>query len=561
MSFLDWGERQGRKRSARSVNKAKPYPLAAPVGGINARDSLAAMQETDAIILDNFFAQPTWVEFRKGETTLASFTGNAETLMGYMGSLGVANQLFAAINNAGTRGIYRVDNAGGGSPGTAVVGGGTNIIQAVTSTVYDYNQFGSGSGEFLWCLNASGADLPLLFDGTTWNAVDVAGGTYQLTGGPSGGTTAGLKTLSQVAVYKQRLWFLQQGTFQVWYLPQLQAAGALTNLNIGADFKLGGYCAAMITISSDSAMGMTDYMAFVSTMGEVVVYQGYDPTFSSTWSIAAHFVMGRLMNSGRKAWTKVGTDALMLTIDGAQLLSQAMLTDRSQTRQAVTDKIRFGLATQMQVFPTAQGWQVQLYPFGNKLLIQNPTANLFSTSFLWVQNTLSGAWSTFGQLNSSWNTFCLEMWGDNLYGGQGSTVSQIDVGNSDAGNAVTFSVKPAYSQQGSPGQLKRWTQFQPIFQVSGQLKLAITLSVDFDSSVPTGAIPISSGSSATWNVSLWTTPTYWQDVALIAKPWIGLAGAGYWGTIYMRASGANLSAKWMGSNWLAETGGVFYGTA
>lgn len=558
--FLNAVQRAQRKMTARMANKAQPYPLAPPLGGLNARDALAAMDEKDAIIIDNWFCQPSWVEFRNGRTTLATFSGNCETLMGYQGIQGIGNFLFAAINNSGTRGIYRVDNAGGGSPGSPVVGGAGNTVQAVSSTVYDYNQFGSGAGEFLYCLNSSGLDLPLLFDGSTWNAVSTTGGTYQLTGGPAGGTPSGLMTLSQVAVYKQRLWFLQQGTFQIWYLPQLQAAGALTNLSVAADFKMGGYITAMITISVDNAQGLQDYMAFVSTMGEVVVYQGYDPASIATWNIAGHFVMGRLMNAGRKAWTKVGSDALMLTVDGAILLSQALLTDRAQTRQAVTDKIRYGLNQQMQEWPTAQGWQVQLFPLGNKILIQNPTSQAFANSFLWVQNTLSEAWSTFGLLASSWNTFCLEVWGDYLYGGEAGIVSKLDTGQTDAGAAITYNVKPAYSVQGAPGLLKRWTQFQPIFQLSGRLALGIILSVDFDVAQPSGTIPISTGNVALWNVALWSTPTYWGDAVLISKPWIGLAGVGYWGTIWMQASGTNLTCKWMGSNFMAEPGGLFYGT-
>lgn len=554
--------------ASRGQNKAVPYPLAPPIGGLNARDALAEMDERDAIILDNWFCQPSWVEFRRGMASpTATFAGNAETVMGYLGIAGVGNFLFAGVNNAGTFGIYRIDNAAGGSPGAAVMGGSGNTLQTLHSTVFDYQQFGSGAGEFLYALNASGQDLPALFDGSTWNAVSTSGGTYQLTGGPSGGTPAGLKTLSQVAVYKQRLWFLQQGTFQVWYLPQLQAAGALTNLNIGADFKLGGYCVAMVTVSIDNAMGVNDYMAFVSSAGEVVVYQGYDPSSSSTWAIAAHFVMGRLLNVGRKAWCKVGADAALLTIDGAVLLSQAMLTDRSQTRQAVTDKIRYGLNQSMQLYAGAPGWGIYLYPPGTKLIVQNPTSFTFGQSFLWVQNTLSGGWSTFGQLASSWNSFCLEQWGDNLYAGQAGMVSQVDTGTAgDNGVAVTFAVKPAYSQHGEPGVLKRWTQFQPIFQVSGTLNLAVGFSVDFDVTQPTGSIPISSGNQPLWNVNFWGPPgtqpqTFWGDAIQIAKPWIGIAAAGYWGTPYLRASGINLTCKWMGSNFLHERGGTFYGSA
>jgi hypothetical protein len=551
-------QRAQRRDQERFANRAVPHPIPPPIGGLNARDALAEMAETDAVILDNWFCQPSWVEFRRGKQLLATFTGNGETLMGYTGVQTVTPQLFQAVSNGGVYSIYRVDNAGGGAVTVPVVGGAGNTVQQLHSAYFDFNQFGSGSGEFLYALNASGMDLPLLFDGANWAAINTSGGTFQLTNGPGGGSTAGLKTLSQVAVYKQRLWFLQQGSFQIWYLPQLQVGGALTNLNIGADFKLGGYLVAMITVSVDNAAGLNDFMAFCSSEGEVVVYQGYDPAQVSTWSIAAHFTMGHLLAPGRKAWQKIGADALMLTTDGGILISQAMLTDRSQTRQAITDKIRYGINTQIEVYKAAQGWQVQLYPIGNKLIINNPTSNTLSASFAWVQNTLSGGWSTFGLIASSWNAFCYEIWQDKLYHGTAGATYQCDVGTADNGSAITFQVKPAFSQFGQEGKLKRWTMFQPIFQLSGTMSVSLTFNVDFDVTAPTGTVPISNGGSAPWNTSLWNT-TFWGDATLISKPWLGISGAGYWGTVNMQMSASLLTCKWMASNFLTEPGGLFYG--
>lgn len=551
-------DRAARRDQERQVNKAVPHPIPPPIGGLNARDALADMAETDAIILDNWFCQPSWVEFRRGRAALATFTGNCETMMGYTGVQTVTPQLFAAVSNAGVYSIYRVDNAGGGSPGAAVVGGASNTVQALHSAYFDFNQFGSGSQEVLYALNASGQDLPLLFDGATWQAIDTTGGTFQLTGGPGGGSSSGLMRLSQAAVYKQRLWFLEQGTFQIWYLPQLQFAGALTNLSVAADFKLGGYLVAMVTVSVDNTAGLQDFMAFCSSEGEVVVYQGYDPASVSTWSIAAHFTMGHLLAPGRKAWSKIGADALLLTTDGGILISQAMLTDRSQTRQAITDKIRYGINTQIEVYKAAQGWQVQLFPLGNKIILSNPTSNALNTSFAWVQNTLSGGWSTFGLYASSWNAFCYEIWQDKLYHGTAGACYQCDTGTSDNGMAITFQVKPAFSQFGQEGKLKTWSMFQPIFQLSGTMQISLTFNVDFDVTQPTGTVPISTGSSAPWDTSPWNT-TLWGDATLIAKPWLGIAGSGMWGTVNMQMAASLLTCKWMASNFLTQPGGTFYG--
>ena len=47
---------------------ASTTSLASPIGGWNARDSLAAMQPLDAVQLINFFPTPTDVTLRKGYT-------------------------------------------------------------------------------------------------------------------------------------------------------------------------------------------------------------------------------------------------------------------------------------------------------------------------------------------------------------------------------------------------------------------------------------------------------------------------------------------------------------
>ena len=58
--------RQGRAR------KSSSRSITAPVGGWNARDSIAAMNVADAVIMDNFFPRTTDVMVRKGYTDWAT---------------------------------------------------------------------------------------------------------------------------------------------------------------------------------------------------------------------------------------------------------------------------------------------------------------------------------------------------------------------------------------------------------------------------------------------------------------------------------------------------------
>jgi hypothetical protein len=538
--------RQLAKQQAQ-LPQAQGYSVPAPVGGLNVRDALANMPETDAIILDNWFPQPTWVEVRGGTKKLATFTGISHTVASYNALTGT-NLLFAAAINAGTGSLYRVDNSAGG-PGTLVVGGAGPLIQAITGDQYDWSQFGTGAAEILYLVN--GLDSPLLYDGTNWQGVTSSSAPYAMTGGPS----ADNHSLNQVVRYKNRLWFVQANSFNVYYLPQNVFAGALTLLNMGPNFNQGGYLAAIATNSIDNAAGFSDYIAFISNQGEVVMYQGYDPGSVSTWYETGHFQIGRPLAIGRRTWTKIGTDAVVLCVDGAVPLSKAMVSDRSQPLIALTDKIRKGIKDAASNYGTVYGWQLLLYPGGTKLVVNVPT-QVNTASFQYVQNTISGAWCSFGLYNSPWNAICFERMGDNLYYTTSGAVFQCDTGQSDNGLGITIRAKPAFSYLNDREHLKIFTQCQPIFQVTGSATFSVNLNVDFSSSAPTSTIPVSSGNATQWG-SPWGSP--WGDATQIVKPWIGLDDTGYCMSMQLQTSVLNIGIEWQATNYLYKTGGLFYG--
>jgi hypothetical protein len=508
----------------------------APIGGLNAKDALANMPETDAVILDNWFPQPSWVEVRRGTTSLATFTGICESVMAYNGTS--SSKLFAAVNNSGTRSIY--DITAGGAVSVAAVGGVGNTVQAVTNTQYDWVQIGTtGATDYL--ILANGSDPMLVFDGSTWTVSGITGVTTS--------------TISCVAIYHQRLWMVQKNSLRVWYLAIGAFNGAATSLDLGSLFKLGGYIQTIITISIDNASGANDYIAFVSSMGEVIVYQGTDPSSVSTWFLSAHFRVGRPQGVGRRAWTKVGSDAILICADGFIKLSEALLTDRSQTVNAVSDKIRKAVTDDILAYAGNFGWQVVLYPIGNKILINVPKSS-GPLSYQYVMNTLTGAWCTFGKLNSSWNANCFEISGDNLYFGGSGAVYQCDTGTADNGSGIIATAKQAFNYFGNRGQLKHWKFVRPNLTVTGNIALSLTLNVDFDPTLPTNAIPISSGNSAVWNVSLWSTPTYWGDATKVTKPWVSLGGIGYCAAVTARFSGSGVSVQWASTDYMFEPGGL-----
>jgi hypothetical protein len=73
--------------------------VAAPIGGLNARDAVANMKPTDALIMDNWFPSEGTVNLRNGSALWSSgYTAPVETLMAYNGN--AAHKLFAAAGTA-----------------------------------------------------------------------------------------------------------------------------------------------------------------------------------------------------------------------------------------------------------------------------------------------------------------------------------------------------------------------------------------------------------------------------------------------------------------------------
>jgi hypothetical protein len=199
----------------RAVSRSKS--ITAPIGGLNARDSLAAMPPQDAAILTNFFPTPTTVDLRKGYTQWSTgYPANVESLMPYITA--TTSKLFAASGTS----FY--DACATGAVGAAVVTGLTNAR-------WQSANMATPAGQFFYAVN--GVDKPRYYDNAAWVAVD-AGTVPAITGV----TTT---KLVHVNVYKTRLYFVEVDSFRVWYLPVNSIGGAAASLDLGSIFKLGGY--------------------------------------------------------------------------------------------------------------------------------------------------------------------------------------------------------------------------------------------------------------------------------------------------------------------------------
>src|SRR5262249_2244947 len=135
--------------------RAQAYSIGAPVGGLNARDSVAAMDKMDAVRLDNWFPSTSDVQLRLGYTVHASgLVDMVETLMTY--SSATSNQMFAATSGGD---IFDVTASG------AV---GAPEVTLLTNGRFQYVNYTTTADSYLRAVN--GADKSIVYDGSAWHA-------------------------------------------------------------------------------------------------------------------------------------------------------------------------------------------------------------------------------------------------------------------------------------------------------------------------------------------------------------------------------------------------------
>ena len=497
--------------------------LQAPTKGLNAKDALANMSTDYAVTLDNFFPTPSSVDVRAGdETHVTGLPAVVETLAFY--TTGTTQKLFGASGSA----IYDVTTAG--AVGAAVVTGKAN---ARWQTI----NMGTAGGFFLMMVN--GADKMSRYTGSAW----------QVDGDGSADVT-GFDTATAIHInnFKNRVFFVEENSFSVWYLPVASVGGSATEFDLSGLFRLGGYLMAMANWTIDNSAGVNDYAAFITSEGEVAIYSGSNPADSTDWSLVGTFRMGAPI--GRRCFMKVGADVMVLTVDGAFPLSKSMLSDRTQLGVALTDKIAPLINTDIAAYKGNFGWQPIYHPLGHKLILNVPTVE-GATSRQYVMNTQHGAWCRY----TGWNAFCFELLNDQLYYGGDTVVYKADTGQTDHGSNITSVAQQAFSYFGERGRVKRFTLVRPVFLSEGTVNPAVLVNVDFQSN-RTDVAPSFTGTSGTaWDDGDWDDFS-WSGGDTLTSRWQSVTGVGYAAGVRVVTAMQNIGCKWQATDFVYETGAV-----
>ncbi len=512
------------RSNSRRQAVVKPATFPAPVEGWDALSPLAAMKNLRAVQLKNWFPQPGYVEVRKGwqrhARTIVGSTTSVETLMAWNGPSSA--KMFAA----GGGSIYETTSSG--TVGAAELSGlSLNRWQWVNMT--------TSAGAFLFLVN--GTDAARHYNGTTWTSPSITG--------------VSSTDLIHVNVHKKRLWFVQKNTTKAWYLATEAVAGAATSFELGSNFDQGGYLVAMATWTLDYGAGPDDYAVFISSKGQLAVYQGTDPASALTWELVGVFNLAAPI--GRRCFTKFGSSPLLITVAGVLQLNLSIKSDEAQlTSTALTARISNSINTAARLYDDNFGWELCVYPRGTRLVLNIPTAEN-STAIQYVMNTITGAWCEFDGHNA--NTFLV--FNDELYFGSNiGTVAKADQTSADGQTAITALGQTAYNPLGSAGQLKRFTMAQPLIMTEGTARVSVGVSADFIEtetiSTPVGVV----AATSLWDSAVWDTDV-WGGEPIFVNDWTSTPALGRFASVKFTAKTGVEAGIWGAGDWEIALWGIY----
>lgn len=467
------------RRARPQARTAKAVSTPPPIGGWNARDSLAQMKPTDAIRLINWWPRTTDCVIRNGaDDHLTGVVSPVLSLVQY-NALNGTNKMFAVTASA----VYDSTNAG-------AVGAS---VATVTDGFWNYVNAGDGSAFYLIMVN--GVDKPKYYNGTTWIAVD----------GASSPALTGITTtlLANVNLFKNRLYFVEKNSLSFWYLAAGTIGGALTEYSLEALCRRGGYLMAMATWTIDGGSGQDDLAVFITSEGEAVIFQGTSPSSVATWALVGVYYLGRPI--GRKCFEKFGGDVILLTEAGALPLSRALQSASIDRRIALTDKIESAFATAAKLYYTNTGWQPILYPAAQMLLINIPSASQ-TTSEQYAMNTITKAWTRF----TGWNAMCFIVFNGLLYFGQTDGVALAWSGRDDFDANIVADAKTAFNYFGDEKTEKEMALWRPVLRVDGEVNFLVGLDVDYGDAGLLGNATYSVTDGAIWSGAL-DAFDYWDQ--------------------------------------------------
>jgi hypothetical protein len=535
-----------------------PQGVSAPIEGIVASGIFAGQtmnpqgnDTTRAIWLYNMIAGEYGCRVRPGSRDFAinipdsiGADGDVRTVMFYNSIIagGAQDKVFAVTD----LGIYDV-TAGGAGPWD---------LSQPADLIWPNQAGDAGWVSFLNYTNVAGDHFLLacdedngywIFDGATW-----AQGTF--TGSPAPAAV----DLVQVVEWNARVWFVEKNTARAWFLDPLALEGSITPFDVGSRFKDGGHLVQNSTWTTDAGDGMDDKFIMISASGDVLIWEGIDPTTAADLTLVGRWQVGSVPE-GRRVMSDWGGDVMILSTSGL-VTASALLGGAASihTEQYASNSINQYVRTEMKNTLDEFGWSLQLVPNQGIAIITVPQP--LNSTRAWIQfvlETTSNSWSMFRDLPM---VAQIKYGSDYLFSTDDGRVMLLE-GSVDnisldglTGEGITFSLLTHYSALGNAASWKRPQFIRPYWIGAAQPTFNIQIRYDFDLQELLTSPAYTEAGLAEWDSAIWDIDV-WQGTAQSYLETIGLSGMGRHLAIAIRGTSTQ-DLIYVGADLMYDQGGI-----
>lgn len=522
----------------------------APVGGLDAYNSLVAMPPQNAVILRNWYPQAYGCSVRKGYREHQTLAGIApiESLLVWNSeidnpaTIGVEQQLFAAEGGN----IWNI-SAAGQAPVLLLSGLGADV----DTNRWQQINVARAAASYLYCVN--GTANPVVITGSTTFQRLVSGN------GTTAWTISGVNpaTFINCVAYSKMLFFAQKDSSIVWFLPPGTLWGVATSFDCGPYMARGGYIMAMGIWSNDDAITAHEHrIVAVTSGGEAIVFTGDNPADATAWSnIGTYYISPPI---GRRCLTKLEADLIVLTQQGLVSLAAASMNNREDLfPQADSTKTQTVLAENLSTYGAMFGWELQTFARATMFIVNMPQATPDANKWL-VLNTVTKAWSTFTGMPA----YCLGIYYSQPYFALHTTIYEAwtgfldDVGAAGTGGqAITTEAQQAYNYFDARSQVKHFKMLRPTFIGTQPVPYKAVVDIDFSFTNVYGINNQPVQLASRWNAALWDSGYKWGSDFVVDSLWTTAVGIGYAGSIRIRTQ-TTADTLWVGTDWVYEIGAI-----
>jgi hypothetical protein len=303
---------------------------------------------------------------------------------------------------------------------------------------------------------------------------------------------------------------------------------------------------------------MDDKLVMISSSGDVLIWQGIDPTTAADLTLKGRWQVGSVPE-GRRVMSDWGGDVAILSTSG--LVTTSALLDGVATLNPdkyISRNINQYMRGEMDKTLDVYGWSMELVPRQGIAIFTVPQPlNSSRAPIQFALETATGAWSMFRDLKMMSTA---KAGADLLFSTYDGRVMSLE-GSLDnvsldglTGNTITFSLLTHYSDVGNAAVWKRGQFIRPYWIGAAKPSFNIQVLWDFNLTELTTSPVSNFDSLSEWDTAIWDE-SVWAGVAQSYLETIGISGMGRHAAVAIRGTSTD-DLTYVGADVMFDSGGM-----